>query len=35
LPAITDTNISRIIAHELQKIRTGQTADNFGWMEKL
>jgi branched-chain amino acid aminotransferase len=35
LPAITNTNISRIIAHELQQIRTGQTADKFGWMEKL
>ena len=35
LPAIADTNISRIIALELQKIRTGKTADKFGWMEKL
>jgi len=35
LPPVSDTNISRIIARELQKIRTSSTPDNFGWMEKL
>ena len=35
LPPISNANISRIIARELQNIRIGNSPDNFGWMEKL
>jgi branched-chain amino acid aminotransferase len=35
LPPVASTNISSIIAQELQNIRTGKTQDTFGWMQKL
>jgi branched-chain amino acid aminotransferase len=35
LPPNSDENISNVIARELQNIRTGSTADKFGWMQKL